>query len=76
MLSKANARRVEEQKDTTFVIGGRVWTLDSVEKRAKRAGIQGGTEVQAGKSLPVSSSKRLIEHKVRLRPWVSRTVHR
>jgi hypothetical protein len=51
MLSKANARRVEEQKETIFVISGRVWTLESVEKRARRAGIQGGTEVQAGKSL-------------------------
>jgi len=59
MLSKANERRVEEQKETVFVIGGRVWTIESVEKRVRRAGIQGRTEVQTGKSIPFSSLERL-----------------
>jgi hypothetical protein len=58
MLSKANARKVEKQKETVFVISGRVWTLESVEKRARRAGVHGGTGVHAGKSLPVSSFER------------------
>ena len=36
MLGKANQRRQEEFKDTVFESGGRVFTMEVVQKRAKR----------------------------------------
>jgi len=57
MLSKAQARMAEEEKETVFVISGRVWTVDRIEKSAKRNKWPTGTELPAGMSFPSVSTK-------------------
>jgi hypothetical protein len=36
MLAKANSRKHEKRKDTIFVLGGRVWTVDRIKKTTGR----------------------------------------
>jgi hypothetical protein len=37
MLAKGDKRRIENRKETDFLLGGRVWTPERIQKSARRA---------------------------------------
>ena len=36
MVAKGDKRKLEDKKETIFIIGGRVWTLDRIQKSVRR----------------------------------------